>query len=907
MLEILYFIFIFPLEQILGFLLTSLHSGTGSYGVSIVLLSFMINLFMLKATLYFERRGREVQAIKAICDNKIAEFKRVFKGAELQSYIRTLYKQKHFHPLYTLFGLGGLAVQIPFFIAIFQLVSHTDELHGVGFLWIDDLATPDVFTLFFSFHLLPIIMTILTLINVFYSSKDRATRIQGFFIACIFLVLLYSMPSALVLYWSCNMLFSLLKEVWRNYAKSFMPIFLKVWPRGTKRDNNQPTSFLEKVFNICFPSYNSINSKTYRDISILALLNICVMVCIFTPYAMYSSDVSQFDVKQTYQTLGALFGWALCSSLILIYSTSFFYKSRLLKIGSFGVSVILLIGIIYTFALDYNVITGEHYSQLDNFAFKNPDILAHPYNKFVDLFVGVFSCCIIFICMRYFLRILRQMFLVLLIGFVGVSAFSLTSIYKQHKEITAKQVDGVKQADTLEKYLPPFQHDLGAFSKDAENVLVLLFDAFTGSHLQIIFEQFPELKKEFSGFVYYPNTISLDGNTAVTAHTILSGFKTSPFQHRNDNLETYWENVASGLKQTYKALRDAGFSVQSYNMPHIKPDKELGDGINIYARNYAVRYMGLGDKDYFSYYENLYGLTSLLQKLRTQGRPPVGEFASLGLFYFAPYSLRIRLYTMQKTVIAGGYEFADYTWIFATGRIKTFDFFSGVNTTSQLPSIVRNLNTDAKGKTFKYIHTLHTHYPWVLDSKTCIPSLEAKTQLPDKYKPFLPNPHHYDNEICAIKETIILLDFLKKNHIYDNTMIVLVSDHSMNDLPAHNMSNRYSLGNAPNPLLMIKNFKDNGQLQEDHRLMSNADVYGILCDSLLKGKCEVENILKNYPRSRAIIHTRNIHWTSETERAKHLVFDKVWIVKDNVLDPKAFKDVTQEFKNGTLNLDGVEY
>ena len=113
------------------------------------------------------------------------------------------------------------------------------------------------------------------------------------------------------------------------------------------------------------------------------------MICVFSPYAIYSSDVSQFDISQTYQTLGALFGFFILSSFGLIYFTSFFYKTRLLKIGVYGVSVILCIGLVYTFVLDYNVVTGESYSQLDNFVFKNPNNLSTPLSRYVDLLVGI--------------------------------------------------------------------------------------------------------------------------------------------------------------------------------------------------------------------------------------------------------------------------------------------------------------------------------------------------------------------------------------------------------------------------------------------------------------------------------------------------------------------------------------
>lgn len=223
MLDLLYYVFIFPVEQVLGWVLELLFHRSGSYGVAIMLLSVIVNAFMLKLTLYFDKKAVEFGALKARVDGKVAEFKRVFKGAELQSYIRTLYKQRHFHPIFALQGLGGLALQIPFFIAMIHLVENAEFLQNVGFGWINDLSKPDSVVVFgFSLHVLPLVMTLLTLVNVLYSARERGARIQGVLIALLFLVLLYAMPAALVLYWTCNMAFSLVKSLAQKYPKPYL-------------------------------------------------------------------------------------------------------------------------------------------------------------------------------------------------------------------------------------------------------------------------------------------------------------------------------------------------------------------------------------------------------------------------------------------------------------------------------------------------------------------------------------------------------------------------------------------------------------------------------------------------------------------------------------------------------------
>ena len=83
--EVLYYIFIFPLEQVLDVIIGVFYHVTKDYGLSIVLLSVCINLFLLKLVLYFDTRAKIINIRKKECDNKIAEFKRVFKSLKKYS------------------------------------------------------------------------------------------------------------------------------------------------------------------------------------------------------------------------------------------------------------------------------------------------------------------------------------------------------------------------------------------------------------------------------------------------------------------------------------------------------------------------------------------------------------------------------------------------------------------------------------------------------------------------------------------------------------------------------------------------------------------------------------------------------------------------------------------------------
>jgi len=81
----------------------------------------------------------------------------------------------------------------------------------------------------------------------------------------------------------------------------------------------------------------------------------------------------------------------------------------------------------------------------------------------------------------------------------------------------------------------------------------------------------------------------------------------------------------------------------------------------------------------------------------------------------------------------------------------------------------------------------------------------------------------YHINAAAIKRLADWFDFLKKENIYDNTRIILVSDHG----PEPNFVTKLELPfnvDQFNPLLMVKDFNTDGAIKTDMSFMSNADV-----------------------------------------------------------------------------------
>ena len=209
---------------------------TGNHGVSIILLSFAVSLLLLPIFILIEKTKRRNDAIRQRMKPLADEIKRCYKGQERYYYLKTLNRQHGYSPLKALVPVLTLLLQIPFFIAAYQFLEGYPPLEGVSFLFIKDLSAPD--GLLGSVNILPIVMTVVNLVTAYFYTRNgnTAERKQMVVVAVLFLILLFNLPSGLVLYWTMNNVFSFLRLFVTNPE-----VFNK---------NRKPSS--ETVFSITF-------------------------------------------------------------------------------------------------------------------------------------------------------------------------------------------------------------------------------------------------------------------------------------------------------------------------------------------------------------------------------------------------------------------------------------------------------------------------------------------------------------------------------------------------------------------------------------------------------------------------------------------------------------------------------
>jgi len=221
--------------QALYFLLNAIVMVVPHWGLAVMVLSVVVGILMRPLSKIADRLQDQVHAIDARLSPTLADIKKNYKGAVQSEKILKMYKDENVHPLYSLKSLMGVFVVIPIFIGAFDMLAENIHLSGQSFLWIADLSHADSFwqlpfsVPFFGgyLNLLPFIMTGFSFIaSKLHSHPDMDAaqqRKQARNLAMMslgFLILFYTFPAGMVLYWTTNNLISVIKQLWKRRTVS---------------------------------------------------------------------------------------------------------------------------------------------------------------------------------------------------------------------------------------------------------------------------------------------------------------------------------------------------------------------------------------------------------------------------------------------------------------------------------------------------------------------------------------------------------------------------------------------------------------------------------------------------------------------------------------------------------------
>jgi YidC/Oxa1 family membrane protein insertase len=216
-------------------LLNGLSMIVGSPGFGIIALAVSVKILLLPLAAFAERLQEQVDAARARLEPRLADVRAAYRGEEHTRRTLALYREENVHPLYTLKSLVGVLIQLPVFIVVFDILAEDFGLDGVPFFWIRDLSRPDALARlpacvpFFGcdLNLLPFLMAGLSLVVLLRFRPAVATptllrrqrrNLAG--MAVLFLLLFYTFPAGMVLYWTSTNAFQVARQeigrLWRR-------------------------------------------------------------------------------------------------------------------------------------------------------------------------------------------------------------------------------------------------------------------------------------------------------------------------------------------------------------------------------------------------------------------------------------------------------------------------------------------------------------------------------------------------------------------------------------------------------------------------------------------------------------------------------------------------------------------
>ncbi|WP_297096138.1 membrane protein insertase YidC [uncultured Draconibacterium sp.] len=950
-----------PFVYIIRTIFEAGYKFTGNYGLSIVLLSFAISLLLLPIFIYIEKAKKRDEVVKKRMQPLVKEIKQVYTGQERYYYLKTLNRQFGYSQFKALVPILSLLVQIPFFIAAYKYLDTLEAIRGVSFGPLSDLSKPD--HLLGVVNILPILMTGVNLLTAWFYTRNgnKSERKQMIVVAGIFLVLLFNLPSGLVLYWTMNNVFAFLrlfitnrevfnpnipepvetnengiqdgwysvfrkkleKELskhWQSYLSiavlSFVVIQLfdvtiigkeitilvkiaeriiaalvislligvlnlynSVIKKGIEKTSpaviisllfvsvylylaslynyegvNEDLAIMSLVLSIilqiaCLVKTKLLSSIKFKHFFHLVLL-ICLIVQVYHFLSLENTHILEFlniaknksgSKMQDVALFGLLFvfiivpftlnwkskinhkpgfisfvlsivflsgfilvwnplvtfssypeafrfgtdsiinsGLVLMVQIILALLFIYWISPKRLRVWFSVISVLLvLISVIHSAIIPLNVGTlqGLNYSRSSE--------LDTPYLEYIT---EAFAIVGLYFLVRFFYRRNKlksvNIFLVLLnVIVIGQAIFALNAADLSRVNEGDRIVSQAKSIDVSD-------HNI-TLSKDQENVVVIMLDMIEGWFFQRYLDENRANKENFAGFTYYPNTVASTNYTGGSMPGLIGGYEFEPLLLDKDKDHTLGEKMTKAAETLRDKAQGSGYFYTCSDLPYCKIDKRTYD-----------RYIPIWS-------DNWNPLKKVLN---------IGQTRNIGVEILRYNALFFSSPLLFKTVI-----YDNGSWhMHQPGVNEHNDITRHYNSLRALPYITEN---KASQKTYTFMSYKATHFPW---------------DIIDEDGSFVPNVDPYTNNKWGLDIVSQWINVLKSLDVYDNTRIVIASDHGLRhvkdtatvmiDQPYQNINyDKVPFADMLNfsSLLLVKDFSSNGEISIDSTLMSTLDVQNI--------------------------------------------------------------------------------
>ena len=709
------------------------------------------------------------------------------------------------------------------------------------------------FTAYFVACAALVILSIYLFINSFNDYRNKQFNKYFFYFASLFFLIAIFLPLDWIL--ELNVFSSNRKFKFGLIFFQLLYIFIIVGYKLIKNIFKQ--GFLSSLF-------KKEKIKIYQIIS--AVLYISLIIFLINPIRLYATSPGELEIPLLKLLIFCFVNFAVIFIILFFIAIIIpgFFKKQLMVFFYFLAAFIFF----YTFIFPGN------FGALDNLILRNAENL---YGQFYRNLIEVFFIILLWHFILFLIN--HEKIKILAISFFILSAVASAEsliISVKGKGFISAQVTSV----TNEGFLPAYNSRMMGYTKTGKNIVVIFLDAMNGGYVPRLMEEIPEVMEKYKGFVWYPNALTISDRTPTSVSAMYGGWSYSPLEiNKGKSKKTLIDIISESYEVLPNLLKEKNY-VTSYTNPefYMSPNGDV-DVLN--KKGIIAGF----NRDYIPYW-NYKNRESQESDNTTANNMPIRLITMISLFKVSPFLLKPIIYDdgdwliiEKDEIINKGYRFALEHWAF-------LDLMKDVS------------NADENNNAFKYFHNNITHPPFAMSRDGIL----LRDEYPD---PSSRSDRLGDNAYFSYKAAFEAIsrwmDWLKKEEIYDNTMIILVSDHGFDNIKNPMLPDDFKIDGindkslkSAQVLFMVKKFNSNEDIKTDWRLMSNADVPALICNAAGISNTNVgeDPTLGEAWKNRVLDTMSSSEWRW-LELVRHTYYNIYWQykVKNNFFDDKNWEKV----------------
>ena len=388
------------------------------------------------------------------------------------------------------------------------------------------------------------------------------------------------------------------------------------------------------------------------------------------------------------------------------------------------------------------------------------------------------------------------------------------------------------------------------FSTNKKNVVVVMLDRYVGKYFERVIANYPELKKQFDGFTFYPNTLSFGFQTTTGSPGLFGGYDYIPVESDKRDKENIVDKHNEAITTMPKIFGENDYDVVVSNLP----DVNYGDPKR------PNPFKGLKNVRVASYKGRVYDKT-LDAGLENSVKSQTLHFIQYPFMVFVPIVFRDFVYNDGKYLLPSNFYAINYAFLLSMIDLKIMNNKTTASKTKNNQFIALNNSAPHEPHYLSYPDFEITYNPkdfadsskisiFKEDDKNIIATYsdaEGNEAAVDWSK-HLDDYAYYDTCVMVAKEVGKWLDHLRKLKVYDNSRIIIVADHGT---PRYNWMRSFENKYDPeakfgrkygekvgfstlqyNPLLLVKDFDDKG-FKVSGDFMTHADTVYLATKDLI--------------------------------------------------------------------------